>query len=85
MLYEKKSNGLFETPALFSKKYKCDVRNGDSETVAVNLNKKEVFEHFPQIELVAMEEIIKRKKYKMKKESDYIALFAQSIIRLSAL
>ena len=76
-MYEKKTNGIFETPARFAKQYRYYILNEDNETIAVNLKKKEVFQHFPQIELIAMEEIIKKKNYKMKKESDFVALFAQ--------
>ena len=75
--HEQVANGLIETPARFSKKSQYYIMNGDDKPIAVNLKKKEVFEHFPEIELIAMEEIIKKKKYKMKKESDYLALFAQ--------
>jgi len=71
------NNGIVRTAPRFSKGYRYYVINGGSDPIAVNLKKKDLFDHFPDIELVAMQEIIKKNKYKMNKESDYMALFAQ--------
>lgn len=77
LLREASNNGVLETPAQFLQKSKYFVVKMGSDPVAVHLKKRDLFDHFPEIERVAVNEIIKKKKIRLKKESDYEALLAQ--------
>ena len=52
------------------------VKGGDGALAKVNLKKRDVFDHFPELEAVAFREYIKSTKIKLSKEKDYKQLFA---------
>lgn len=71
------NHGLTNTNSKFMNRSKYYVVDGDSKPIAVNLKKKKVFKHFPEIEMIAINEVLKKNKLKLKDESDYMTLFAQ--------
>lgn len=71
------SHGLTTVNKKFINRSKYYVVDGDSKPIAVNLKKKKVFKHFPEIEMIAINEVLKKNKLKLKDESDYMTLFAQ--------
>lgn len=75
-LREGRNLGMVEMPSRFKHSTEYFVKQSDGEISKVNLKKKEIFDLFPQIEVVAMEEYLKKNKMKLKKEGDYIALFS---------
>ena len=76
VLHKASHNGVLESPARFQQKSKYFVVKSGSDPIAVNLKKDDVFDHFPEIERVAINEIIKNKKIRLRKASDYEALLA---------
>jgi len=77
ILREGVKNGITDTADKFVKRSKYYVANDGEDPIAVNLKKRDLFDHFPEIEMVAINEILKKKKIKLKKEKDYLELFAQ--------
>ena len=68
--------GITRTVSKFSQHKKYYVKGGDGALTKVNLKKRDVFDHFPELEAVAFREYIKSTKIKLSKEKDYKQLFA---------
>lgn len=68
--------GVTSTKPNFSKSKKYYVSGSDGSLAKVNLKKRDVFDHFPELEAVAFREYIKSAKIKLSKEKDYKKLFA---------
>lgn len=74
---EGRNNGVSDSPDKFMLRNQYYVSKDGGQAVAVNLKKQDLFDHFPEIQMVAINEVIKKKKIKLRKESDYVALFAE--------
>jgi len=48
----------------------------NDEVTKVNLKKKDIFSHFPEVQKLSMREYIKKNKIKLKKEKDYVEVLA---------
>lgn len=48
----------------------------ENEVEKVNLKKKDIFSHFPEVEKLSMQEYIKTNKIKLKKEKDFVEVLA---------
>ncbi len=68
--------GITQTNSKFSQHKKYYVKGSDGSLAKVNLKKRDVFDHFPELEAVAFREYIKSAKIKLLKEKDYRQLFA---------
>ena len=68
--------GITESPSSFNQYSKYFVTGTDKTLAKVNLKKRDVFDHFPEMEAVAMREYIKNSKIKLTKEKHYKQLFA---------
>ena len=68
--------GITEQPSQFNQSSRYYVSGEDNSVAKVNLKKRDVFDHFPEMEAVVMREYIKNSKIKLSKEKDYKALFA---------
>ncbi len=68
--------GITNQPSRFSQHNRYYISGADRGLVKVNLKKRDVFNHFPEVEAVVMREYIKKSKIKLSKEKDYKKLFA---------
>ncbi|MEE9374070.1 MAG: hypothetical protein V3V00_13545 [Saprospiraceae bacterium] len=75
-LREGKNIGITQSISRFNQHKKYFVSGEDGAVVKVNLKKRDVFDHFPELEAVAFREYIKSAKIKLKMEKDYKQLFA---------
>jgi len=74
---EGRTNGIADSKDKFLARNLYYVSKDGGNAIAVNLKKQDLFDHFPEIQMVAFNEIIKKKKIKLRKESDYVALFSE--------
>lgn len=68
--------GITRSPSSFNQYSRYYVAGEDNSLAKVNLKKRDVFDHFPELEAVAFREHIKSSKIKLSKEKDYKQLFA---------
>ena len=68
--------GITKSESKFNQHKRYYVKGEDQSLAKVNLKKRDVFNHFPEIEAVAFKEYIKSSKIKLSKEQDYKKLFA---------
>jgi len=68
--------GITRSPSSFNQYTRYYVTGDDDSIAKVNLKKRDVFDHFPEMEAVAMREYVKTSKIKLSKEKDYKKLFA---------
>lgn len=75
-LREGENFGLSEVEPKFQSYTNYYIKNVTEDIAKVKLKKSEVFAQFPELEVIVMNEYIKKKGIKLKKESDYVEMFA---------
>jgi hypothetical protein len=75
-LKEGRNLGITNEKSKFHQYSRYYVTGEDDTLVKVNLKKRDVFDHFPEMQAVAMREYLKKSKIKLSKERDYKELFA---------
>jgi len=75
-LKEGSNHGLAKTDSKFSSRKKYYIKNTRRAAKKVKLKKKKVFALFKKKEVAAMKEYAKLNKLKLKKEEDYVKVFA---------
>ena len=74
-LREGKDLGITKTDSRFHQYTNYYLSTSDDGKIAkVNLKKRDMFKHFPEVQSIAMLEYVKKKGLKLKKEGDYIAM-----------
>jgi len=68
--------GIAKTESKFNQHKSYYVKGEENAVAKVNLKKRDVFNHFPEIEAIAFKEYVKKSKIKLSKEKDYKELFA---------
>ena len=69
--------GIGDTPDRFVARNSYYVKKDGNAPIAVNLRKKDLFDHFEETEMAAINKIVKKKKNKLRNEADYVALFSE--------
>ena len=74
-LKEGNNKGIVKFEPRFYKRTNYYIKQGEDQIANVKLKKKDIFSVFPETEIYAMKEYAQQKGIKLKKESDYIAMF----------